>query len=338
MILCTIATQNHLARALVLAESIKKYMPQLKVVLCLLEKSLPKEFSNISFFDRVILAKDLFEHSFETKIFKYNAFQLANSLKAKLLLYSLKAFQQEEYFVYLDSDIEMKMSIEEIIHWFKGHDILLTPHLLKQPQNEELEIHVQQTGIFNSGFVAVKRSENTTSFLNWWDERLEEFCYLDLKKGIFYDQKWLNLAPCFYDVFTIRNPGYNIGIWNMADREVVEIGQNLFVYKNEPVRFIHYSGLLGNESQTLSQRLKSTIENYNNKLESYNLNQLKQMDWSYNYFHDGTKISEDTRKNYRQFYDFLKIKLHNPFQYSNQFFNLKNIKQFISGKGAGLKS
>ena len=45
--------------------------------------------------------------------------------------------------------------------------------------------------------------------INWWAERLYLFCYDDIQNGVFTDQKWIDLAPCFFDTYIFKHHGYD---------------------------------------------------------------------------------------------------------------------------------
>ena len=67
-------------------------------------------------------------------------------------------------------------------------------------------------------------------------------CYVDLKHGMFVDQKWLNLAPIFFkQVELLNHPGCNTAYWNLHERVVSKKGEKFFV-NEQPLLFYHYSG------------------------------------------------------------------------------------------------
>ena len=42
-------------------------------------------------------------------------------------------------------------------------------------------------------------------FANWWNNRLQLYCYDDIPRGIFTDQRWVDLAPAYFDVYIMKN-------------------------------------------------------------------------------------------------------------------------------------
>ncbi|NLW48068.1 MAG: hypothetical protein GXY86_12145 [Firmicutes bacterium] len=60
VIIATIATTGYLPRAMVMAKSVKKHMPETKVIVCIVEEKIPQHTNGLSaYFDKVILAKNL---------------------------------------------------------------------------------------------------------------------------------------------------------------------------------------------------------------------------------------------------------------------------------------
>jgi hypothetical protein len=97
---------------------------------------------------------------------------------------------------------------------------------------------------YNLGFLAVSRHPSLATFLTWWKDKLEFRCVVDIERGLFVDQKWMDLAPgLFDDVAILRHAGYNVAYWNLRQRAmVVEDGGQIAV-NGQPLRFFHFSGV-----------------------------------------------------------------------------------------------
>ena len=93
------------------------------------------------------------------------------------------------------------------------------------------------------GILTVNRSDEAIRFINWWADRLYLFCYDDIARGIFTDQKWIDLAPCFFDVEIFKHRGYDFATWSLLDCGMTEENGKFFV-KGDPLRFIHFSFFL----------------------------------------------------------------------------------------------
>src|SRR3546814_8145195 len=80
-----------------------------------------------------------------------------------------------------------------------------------------MEISSLAHGSYNLGFLAVSRSANSQAFLQWWADRLFLYCYDDKSRGIFTDQKWIDLAPSFFDVAILKHHGYDFATWRSEE-------------------------------------------------------------------------------------------------------------------------
>ena len=71
--------------------------------------------------------------------------------------------------------------------------ILLTPHLAEPETQPEAildnEMCCLRHGVYNLGFLAVKSTGQGRRFIDWWADRLRQFCYDDVPSGLFTDQR-----------------------------------------------------------------------------------------------------------------------------------------------------
>jgi hypothetical protein len=59
------------------------------------------------------------------------------------------------------------------------------------------------------------------AFLSWWQNRVYEHCRHDVAHGVYYDQRWLDLAVVFFeDVYVFRDPSFNVAHWNLPERAI----------------------------------------------------------------------------------------------------------------------
>jgi hypothetical protein len=89
----------------------------------------------------------------------YTAYELCNAAKPYVHEYLLTK-RNFETTIYLDSDIYVLDSLEAALAELKNHSFVITPHLLKPDlffSSEILEITLIWSGIFNGGFVVLRR-------------------------------------------------------------------------------------------------------------------------------------------------------------------------------------
>ncbi|KIL35528.1 hypothetical protein SD71_12760 [Cohnella kolymensis] len=334
MIIGTIATKSHLPKALVMAESIKEHMPHAKVVLCLVERKMHEPLKHCPVFDEVVLAKDMGFEDFDRYVFKYDALQATCSLKPVLMEYLLTTYKHNDMFVYLDTDTRLFSPFDEIAETLETNSILLTPHSiypLIHPVSSSVnkyqsirwkELGILKTGLFNAGFFALKRNGNSTAFIQWWKNRLARYCYKDIKEGLFDDQRWLDLAPCYFDVYFLKHPGYNVAFWNLYERTVRKLPDGSYCVNDRPLRFFHFSQV----DSYLKEIIRSMSESgapydvmskdYVHTLNQHQWDKYRNKQWSYACFASGRPIKQHSRQKYAR----------HPERYHSNPFSLANSK------------
>ncbi len=333
MIICSSFCSNYAPKAAVLAESVKKYNLEAITIACVLERELTEEVKHtLRHFDQIVQAKDLGYDDFDAFIFKYDIVEASTAVKGKLFQYLMDRYPKEKY-IYLDPDIKVYHSLEQLDIWLDSHPILLTPHLLTPESFHnargifENEIGAALThGVFNLGFLAVNSDVEARRFIDWWARRLELYCYADMKdQGIFTDQGWIDLAPCFFEVFIIKNSGYNVAHWNLSTRILDRGDRNVaYTVNGEPLIFYHFSEFTSGLDQSRVERYASSPDNavyevrdvYSKDLERFNQAAISKIPWSYSTYLSGEKISKEVRAAYRRTPELME-RFQQPFEYSN---------------------
>lgn len=243
MIAFTICSNNYLAKAQVLLNSIK-IKENVKVYLFLADqKSIAIDYLELGF-DKVIIPEELGIPNLQWQLENYNIIEFNTALKGPAFKYLFKETSADLIY-YFDPDIKIYQPLSLFNNYWNGKSILLTPHILIPIPFDGLfpaENLFLNHGIFNLGFLGLKRSEIAMKFLDWWNERLAKKCIIDLKEGFFTDQLWLNLAPIlFKDVNIIIHPGFNAAYWNLHDR-YIEFSNGIgIVNQTEDLFFYHFS-------------------------------------------------------------------------------------------------
>lgn len=307
MVICVSICANYLPKAMLLAASVKKHIPNALFVVCLVERHPSEEASSFDYFDEVILAKDLGWDNFDAFIFRHSIVEASTAVKGKLLLSLMERFQEKNTFIYLDPDVKVYDDFTELRQLLREHSLILAPHLLR-PGNIEMEISSLAHGCYNLGFIALRRSENAHAFLTWWTDRLFHFCYDDKSRGLFTDQRWVDLVPCFFDVHILKHHGYDFATWSLMGAELTKIDEKI-VINGDPLRFIHFSGFDNGTIEAVMGRWMLNDHNrdiflelyqeYSTELSAYNQAQLSRTPWSYATYESGSKIDSEARKRYR---------------------------------------
>jgi hypothetical protein len=242
-ILFTICSNNYLAQALVLAASAKKFQPSWKFVLGLVD--VKTEAISYDSFGFEVLEIAAIEPGIEGLAGKYSIVELNTCVKATYCKWFFDERGAEEV-VYLDPDTCLYQPLNDLDGFFAEADILLTPHVLTpipldgRPIGENLFLNY---GLYNLGFLALRRSEETARFLDWWKERTYANGYNRPGVGLYTDQLWINLVPVYFRrVALIRHPGYNMGPWNLHERELFREEGHFMLRGGLQLVFYHFSG------------------------------------------------------------------------------------------------
>ncbi|MDF2190580.1 hypothetical protein [Paraflavitalea sp. CAU 1676] len=239
----TICSNNYLAYASVLGSSLRIAEPGASFYLFLCDEKAPNiDYTTIA--DQVIPLAAI-EPRLHELAGKYNIIELNTCVKPHVFQYLLteKNFDQV---IYLDPDIYVYNNLSPSLQVaFENASILLTPHIYtaipldgKQPQ----ESVFLNFGIYNLGFIAVKKNEEVNRFLAWWKERTYQQGFIDVYNGIFVDQLPINLVPIlFKGVHILQDHGLNMAPWNLHERILSQQGKQYLVNEQTTLKFYHFS-------------------------------------------------------------------------------------------------
>lgn len=234
-ICCTIVTPSHIHKAIVLLNSVKKHDPSFQLFVLITEQT-EHYLADIE----AVFLSDLIEADSEASLLaeKYHQQmdELRWSLKPVFIRYLLER-NDDSIVLYCDCDMFFVERPSYLINSLKKGGIVLTPHW--RPLDPSVSLHNFrlnfQDGLFNAGCVAA----NTKGIpaLNWWAKACFSACEADREKGLWHDQRYLDLMIIYFSQTVIcRHKGYNIADWNHHLRE------SLFEKGNkEKIILIHFS-------------------------------------------------------------------------------------------------
>lgn len=330
----TSITKGYLPKARVCAKTLKSFHPDWHYVV-IFSDSLPDGFSlDEEPFDSVYNIRDLGIEDLDNWIFKHNIVEICTAVKGSMLKLLLEK-EDAEFVMYIDPDIAIYNELMPLVDRLKQNDILLTPHLL-QPEHELDLINGNEIattlahGIYNLGFIAVANSQIGHEFAEWWKKRLLNFCYDDVSKGLFTDQRWCDFIPAFFEThYIIRDIGYNVATWNIRHRPITKGSDGKYMAGNVPLRFYHFTGYDKGYNYSLLQRFARGYpmafelwEEYGNMLEQHGQSLENFKHWEYATYDSGELIGDNERLIYRSDLD-LQEKYANPFKTdtNNSYYN-----------------
>jgi hypothetical protein len=163
--------------------------------------------------------------------------------------------------------------------------------------------------MYNLGFIGIGHRESSRKLLKWWKYKLSKHCIKDFYRGLYVDQKYIDLAPLFFSgIQVLTHPGCNVSYWNLHERNLAQNGGNWFV-DSEKLIFYHFSSFRPDKKSVLSPFC--TRYNFHNKKEIaplfldyarelFESNFDTSRNWLYSFcvFQDGNPIPDRLRKLY----------------------------------------
>ena len=241
---CTIVSKNYIPFARVMARSFHQHHPRGRFFVLLVDRNeghIDPEREEFTLLEVEELENVPELRSF---LFKYSLLECNTAVKPYLLEHLFERYRLPNL-VYFDPDILITGSLDELAGLVERSSIVLTPHLTEPIDDAAWpsELAFLQSGTYNLGFIALRRSQTTSRLLEWWQQRLWDRCLVRIEKGLFVDQKWIDLVPgIFGDVHVHTHPGYNVAYWNLNGRTVT-VGEDGPRSNGEPLIFFHFSGV-----------------------------------------------------------------------------------------------
>jgi hypothetical protein len=249
----TICARNYSSLASALGDSVQRHHPEKLYSVWLLDfKGIEDLPSNVQYRDvRDCMSPQLWDEL----TFRYSILELSTAVKPFVLRYLFE--HGAETVTYFDPDIFLFSPMNEVFETLgAGASGVIIPHMLKPfPKDGERpgDLDILQSGIYNLGFISLRRCSDTLEFLGWWSAWLETHCYSDPALGIFTDQKWINFAPIFWpSIYVLRHLGYDVAYWNLHERQLLLHGDQYRI-DDYPLVFFHFSGFNANTPSVLSK-------------------------------------------------------------------------------------
>lgn len=240
----TIVSKNYLHYAINLMESVEAYMPDAHRIVALCDRADGLDLTILPF--EVIELESLNIPHLDRLLYQYSILELNTAIKPYVFS-KIFALADPVKIIYFDPDIQLFSSGAQLLKHLDNHDLVLTPHLTDFLDDDchPSDLSILQSGTYNLGFIALRRSDAANRLLSWWQAKLLRDCVVDIPRGLFTDQKWMDLIPCVFDRVCIeRHPGWNVAYWNLKHRHIVERDGQFFV-NGKPLFFFHYSGYSG---------------------------------------------------------------------------------------------
>ena len=305
----TIVSKNYTHVARTLMHSLEEHFPNADRVVALCDKPDGFDYSKDNF---SIFSLDELDNIplFGKFLFRYTILELNTAIKPYVIE---KLFDRGyDKVFYIDPDIKIYSDLSNMVGLLDQHQILLTPHLTGQLADEKApsELDILRSGTYNLGYIGLCQTDNTRSLVKWWQSKLYTECVVDLERGLFVDQKWMDMVPgLFKGVYIQRHEGWNVAYWNLAHRNV-EQSSDGFTVNGQELVFFHFSGF-NPDSKTLSKHqdrftresagpaVAELCVEYASDLERFGAADCRHLDYAFGRFLDETPIPDEARYIYR---------------------------------------
>ena len=324
---CTIASKNYLSLARVFAESVTRANPEVAVFVLLVDE-VEDRFDPRAEPFRLITAGELdnIPHP-RSFFFKYDPIELNTAIKPYFLEYLFREFSLDKI-CFFDPDIYVFSRLDCLWALLDTQCLVLTPHITSPYRDHcrPTEIDLNLAGVYNLGFLGLSRTPATADFLQWWKERLYDYCYMKPAEGMHVDQNWMHFAPAMQErVFILRDPAYNIAYWNLHERghRLKFESERLYV-DHRPAVFYHFSGFSPNNLEIISKHqnryqledfpnLRPLFAFYRDRVNRKGYETIKQWPYAFGRLTDGSKVPMVARGMYSRLSRERMLELGDPF-------------------------
>ncbi len=323
--ICTVVTGNFLHFALALIRSVRRFHAEIPIVVCLVDRAAPLpelDDRNVSF----VFADQLNVPDWDRFRFQYTAFELSCALKPNVIKHSL-TLPGISRVVYLDSDIQLYQRLDRFLAETSEYSIALTPHLLTVASCDETEAMrrlVVHSGVYNAGFLSVRKTPSGSAFLEWWQALLAKASIVDAMRGMYVDQRPLDLVPGLFDgVKIVRRTGFHMAYWNLHEDRLFMDGDVYRLGCGNTLSLFHFSGINPDDPDVLSKyvdpsnmvdcsTVRTLVTNYLDDLRACGRLHYGRLPYGFSQLSDGTEIVDAWREAIRMDHEAL-LDIEDPF-------------------------
>jgi glycosyltransferase involved in cell wall biosynthesis/2-polyprenyl-3-methyl-5-hydroxy-6-metoxy-1,4-benzoquinol methylase len=238
---CTIVARNYFAHARVLADSFLAHHPDGEFTVLLIDDEAREHDGSGEAFRCVRLSDIGLDRKEIGRLAAiYDVTELATAVKPPFLRHLLGSSRADV--IYLDPDIKIYGSLEEVSELARSHAIVLTPHtMVPIPRDGRRidEFQILAAGVYNLGFIGV--GPGSVAFIDWWWQKTRREAFSDPLRMMFTDQRWVDFVPGFFDHAILKDPAYNVAYWNLHGRNL-EWSDGTYLVDGAPLKFFHFSG------------------------------------------------------------------------------------------------
>jgi hypothetical protein len=340
-VIFTICARNYLAQALALKDSVNKTNPGTNFLIFVSDTD-----GDINDID-VIFPHESWISDWRHMAFKYNVIEYSTSIKPFCINY---LFQTYDKVVYVDPDTYATDSFDFIFEALDEKDIVITPHYNEIQTNYTGAVTEEEllfVGIYNLGFLAIRKSSNGRKIVDWWMNRLANKCFADKFEALHVDQKWFDFIPAFFpeDILITHHMGINTAIWNLHERDLVfrdgkYLVTNKTTGKEFPLLLFHFSGFNPKNPTLINRRhpkynvdtfptFGPLFDEYTGSVLSNNFDRFHLIPYGFNTFSNLEKVTPLHRRLFRHLE--AKVVFSDPFDADGSLYAILKDNKFLTG-------
>lgn len=246
--------------------------------------------------------------------FRYSEMELSYAATPFLIAHALRS--GFDAVLFLKQETLVLGSLDPLLEMLERHSVILTPHLLEPaagPGALERERSVLRAGVFNGGVLGFSRCAESSQVLEWWQQKTQRLCLLDVEHGLHYEQRWLDFVPGLArQCGIVRDPGVNVGHWNLPERRI-EVREGRVTACGRPCRVFRFSGYDPGHPERVTRYSAMRVEEtgaaaevfarYQSLLEECGWRETRGLPYAWDFFDDGGRIPSEARRVYRELGD-----------------------------------
>jgi len=154
--------------------------------------------------------------------------------------------------LYLDSDIYLYGSIDDLGEMIEHEGALVSPHARAPYPLDGLlpdDTTILSAGTFNAGVLGA--GPKGLALMEFLISRLRRECKIAVDEMRVNEQRWLDLLPSYGPCHILRDPGVNAAYWNLHERPLRRVGGRILA-GDAPLRAFHFSGYSPAQPDTLT--------------------------------------------------------------------------------------
>lgn len=310
-----IFTRDYIAQARTLAESVRDFHPDVRICGLVADNMDVVSEQNEKNMELLPLSVLGDQELVRKMVFYYTPLELCCALRPFFHQY-IQRHTEVEQWIYLDTDMLLLDSLEDAFRALEASDICLTPHAVRPaPEGRQpgggiyYETGHLPNGVFNGGFLGIRRSTESGRFIEWFKQRLTYYCFQNPGCGLYLDQLWLNYVPAFFKgVHILSDERMNVAYWNLNERPLELRGGKIHA-GGKPVIFFHFSGWRADRPEKLSScapwcdlsandAWQTLSGMYQEKLKGNGLEETSLVRCRFSFFSDGRPVLPEMRKKY----------------------------------------